>query len=258
MNNKWLIENQTIEQTKFSNKDYLKECFKELKEYFNKAPIPMVSQWKESGFKLEVFAGKNSQEFQVSPKINPKDLIYFIETTWARQFYPSYTVTLKFLRGLTTDEKATGIQADSFTLEESHFRQVEDTKKEKAIITRVFIPEDKFTIITNDVTSVRSTTIPITVFLSNIRKIKNYDSLREYILENSVVDNNNAKEHYHTITYNEDQLLNFFKIRNKELFIAPLKPGSNNTVIIGKYNIYFPNEYIKEKCLRSIHKWDQI
>ena len=128
-------------------------------------------------------------------------------------------------------------------MEESLSQSKKVISVEKGIITRVFIPEDRFTILVNGKKSVRLSgtlfnPLPLSSFLKELRSLYKLRGLywesnnsetisykiREYINNNSTLYNNEVKEKEILINYVGKQLDNFLnKIQNKECKLISLK-----------------------------------
>jgi hypothetical protein len=253
--NNWLVDKNFLEtKIQHSDKNYLEILFNEIKDFLYKCPSPVVSEWIQEDHGITFYLGDNEHFIKINNEIAVRDYVTLIEK-WSKKFYPKYTVTYTKDRGLTSDEVAQGIKDNVFTFDESFNRKITETVVEKGMIWRVFVPDDKFTLLINGKTTIRlagtpSNPIPLSIFLKTIRKIKDYNEKRTFIFENSLLDNDNVKEKIIDLPYTSKQLLNFFKINVDELCREELIDLGNEFFQCGKYRFTFKgNETVKDNCL---------
>jgi len=260
----WLSNRDTIRSSSFSDIPYLNELYEEVKDYIYKCPTPIVSEWDESKHQIIFKIGSNSKKFKVSPFISPKDFITQVEL-WAYRYYPRYDVELIKNIPLEIEEKISAIKDKGVSLDESLEMYKQEKYSERAIISRVFLPDDKFTIIVNDKKYVRlSGTIfnpmPLSIFLKELRKIyslnKHSDQLsyeiKKFIDNNSTLENKDVKEKEIEITYTGKRLRNFFIINRKELSLNPIVDVSSTIIKIGRFLISFDSEIVKDEMLLKL------
>lgn len=240
--NWWLSDRHYIDNTSYKDKLYLHELGNEIREYIYKAPIPIVCEWKDDKHAILFEIGKdNNNLIKVSADISSKDFVTLIES-WSKNFYPQYTVEVAVKTPLSKEEKVEGIKRGLFNLDESFNQYLEEKIKEIGVITRVFILEDKFTISVNGKKQVRltgnySTPLPISIFLKNLRNIKDSIEKKAYIFNYSTPQNVNVKDKEIVINYIGKKLLNFFKINKQELSNYPFLCQEDGYVKLGRFVI---------------------
>jgi hypothetical protein len=244
--NWWLSDNYYLDSTTFKDKLYLHELVIEVREYIFKAPVPIVSFWIDEKHSILFKVGKDNHKLiKVSVDIATKDFVTLIEH-WSKQFYPQYKVEEIIEKPLTQEEKIQGIKEGLFNLDESFNRTKKTKIQESGIITRVFFMEDKFTILINGHKQVRltgnySTPLPISVFLKNIRKIKDPVEKKAYIFNYSTKQNDKVKEKEILINYIGKKLINFFKINREELSRSSFEEKEGGFYKVGRFLINMRN-----------------
>ena len=267
MNSDWLKNRDAIRNSSFEDKHYLVELYEEFKDYLYKCPTVIKTEWSEDRHKIICKIGSHKKSFKVNTKVSPKDFVTMIEL-WAYKYYPKYLVNIEQEIPLDIEERVKAITDKGLSLEES----LSDTKKvisvEKGIITRVFIPEDRFTILVNGKKSVRLSgtlfnPLPLSSFLKTLRSLyiesNNMEiansKIREYINSNSIIDNSEVKEKEILINYVGKQLDNFFIINRKELSKNEIIEVSDKTVRIGRFLITFYSEDKKNELLSKFETY---
>lgn len=267
MNRNWFSNRDVIRNSSFHDKTYLNEIYEEVRDYVYKSPTPIVTEWEELTHSIIFKIGSHTQKFKVSPFVASKDYITQIEF-WASKYYPRYVVELYKEIPLDIEEKISAITNDGLSLDESLDMYKKEKYLEKGMISRVFLPEDKFTIIVNGKKFVRlSGTIfnpmPLSTFLKELRSLyyakKNDDNLSEeikkYIEKNSTLENKDVKEKEIEITYIGKKLKNFFIINRKELSESIVNYISPTIIKIGRFLISFDSENTKKEMLLKLETY---
>lgn len=269
MNSKnWFSNRDVIRSSSFSDKVYLNEVYEEVRDYVYKSPTPIVTEWDELTHSIIFKVGSHIQKFKVSPFIASKDYITQIEF-WTSKFYPRYTIEFYKTTPVDIEEKISAITDKGLSLDESLEMYKKEKYIERGIISRVFLPEDKFTIIVNGKKYVRLSgtifnPIPLSSFLKELRKIyynkkdnNVSQEIKDYIEKNSTLENKDVREKEIEITYTGKRLKNFFIINRKELSESDINYISPTIIKIGRFLISFDSEDTKKEMLLKLETYKQ-
>jgi len=263
MKSNLIFNRDVLRKSSFAEKSYLYELYEEVKDFTYKCPTPIIAEWDESYHKIIFKIGKNTKSYKVSSFVSPRDFITSVEF-WSCTYYPKYYVEEKVLTRLDTEEKFKAITEENLTLEESLNKVKVTSYIERGMIVRIFLPDDKFTILVNGKRHIRlSGTIhkpmPLSVFLKELRylyvgedKYEYFKKVKAFIENNSTIENKDVKDKDIDISYTGKRLDNFIQINKRQLCNSEIFDLSPVMVKIGKFTIIFESEEKKKETLLKI------
>lgn len=266
MNETFPFTRDTFRRSSFADQSYLFELYEEVKDFIYKCPTPIIVEWSEIGHKLIFRVGRNTKSFKVSSFVSPRDFITSVEF-WLCTYYPKYYIEEQVNVPLTSDEKFKAITQEDLSLEESLTKQNTISRVERGIILRIYLPDDKFTILVNGKKYIRlSGTVrkpmPLSVFLKELRSLyvandkdEYFRRVKQFIEENSVITNSDVRDKDIDITYTGKKLENFIHINKRQLCNAEIIDMSPNMVKIGVFTIIFESEEKKRETLLKINMY---
>lgn len=266
MNQSFPFTRDILRKSAFSDKIYLFELYEEIKDYMYKCPTPIIVEWVEENFNIIFRVGRNFKAYKVSTFVSPRDFITSVEF-WLCTYYPKYYIEQEVITSLTSEEKFKAITEHDLSLEESLDKRNISYIPERGMIIRIYLPDDKFTILVNGKKYIRlSGTInkpmPLSVFLKQLRGFSIGEDKREYFIkvknfieENSVIDNSDVRDKDIDISYTGRKLDNFIQINKRELCNHDPIDLSPLMVKIGMFTIIFESEEKKKEILLKINMY---
>lgn len=266
MNQSLPFTRDILRKSAFPDKIYLLELYEEVKDYMFKCPTPILVEWVEENFNIVFKIGRNFKSFKVSANVAPRDFITSIEF-WLCTYYPKYYVIEKVETPLSPEEKLKAITQENLSLEESLEKSNITQVVERGIIQRIYLPEDKFTILVNGKKYIRlsgtlTKPMPLSVFLKELRSLAigedkhvYFKNVKKFIIENSIIINSDVKDKDIDISYTGKKLNHFIEINKRELCGSEPIELSPLMVKIGRFTIIFESEEKKKEILLKINMY---
>jgi hypothetical protein len=220
--NSWMIDPVFISRIIYKkDKQYLETLLGHLSKFIDKLPIAVICTWDYKHECIYFTVGHDNKNFvKVDPDISYFDFITLCDR-WLRQFYPKYDCEVVEEVKYTDNEISEMISEGKIDIESdlSKLRK-KISYKEKAIIQRAFILSDNFKMNVNGESFIRHSKIPISVFLKELRKLREATDTekRDYILSNSLLLSKIENQKEILVDYDHKRMVNFFKINVEDNF----------------------------------------
>lgn len=186
--NSWMIDIERIDKysPSFENKEYLYNLLKHVYGFIIHCPSPLLATYDSKNNKLFINIGSEENTFSFSIT-NNEDLEEFAKKIEVVifPFYPSYFITYPEERRITVDEIAILMEKNKISFDDAYNHTIREDKEEKGVITKIFIKEDKFKIYINEDPHLRMSSIPLSVFLRDLRRIGDDYERKAFIFNNS-------------------------------------------------------------------------
>ncbi len=258
--NWWLTNDAFIENNKFEDKYYLKRLCDHINEFLKDIPIPVLTTFDRHHNRIYFTVGDDSNWFRVDKDISFYDYIKQVKR-WLIHFFPQYEVEVEEDVELSEDEVLEKVQS-GVDLNELAFMKKKVLVKEKGIITKIALSQDRFEFMKNKDKSIRMSgdidnILPLSLFLKTLREMKNNKAsqkeIRDYIFQNSdETERINESNKKIIIDYHPKMMKNFFIIRFSDLKDIPIKKDINGHYIWDKYEIKFESESSELDCLQYV------
>jgi hypothetical protein len=259
--NWWLLNEIFLDNNNFEDKYYLKILCQHLNEFLKDIPVPVLTTFDRNHNRIYFSIGEDSHWLRVSNDISFFDYITQVKR-WVSHYFPQYEVDVEEEIDLSEEEVLEKVQQGA-DLNELALLKKKVIIKEKGIITRIALSQDRFEFVKNGIKTIRMSgdidnILPLSIFLKQLRILKNENAkseqIREFIFKNSEeierVDDSNEKI---IIDYSPKMMKNFFIIRFADLKDQQIKKNKSTEMYDwGRYSIKFESESSELDCIQYV------
>lgn len=179
--NEWLNnEHEFITKCNFTDKYYLKELGKRLSYFLKGIPIPVVSTYDPTHYKIYFTVGNDKKGFSIDIDISYFDFITIVKR-WLINFFPQYEVEKETIVDYTENEilemRNEAIKLNlKFDTNELLNTPKKVIKIEKGIIEKIMLKSDEFIFNINGnkfvrISGTQNNLLPLSIFLKEVRYI---------------------------------------------------------------------------------------
>lgn len=262
--NSWLTDRDFFNSIKYEDKEYLSKLFEDLrKSFLYICPTPVVTKYNTSLNSIEFWIGHNNLgSIPVDNTFSTLDFCVLAKEK-CYKYYPQYTATYKIETQVKrSPQEIVKMMEDDPKLElESLMYVTEEVQVvEHGVIEKVYIKDDQFRIIIDNVPQIRHCKIPLSKFLENLREltVANSDNSNKDLVIKEFIDLNSSilhEVHFYTdkkkLDIHARQYKNFFKINFLYLKQYELTFNQDtNTYEWERYIIDFPTKKLEEDCIK--------
>lgn len=262
--NWWLTDKDFLNSLKYEDKDYLSKLFEDFrKSFLHICPTPVVVKYLTNSNSIEFWIGNNNLgSLPIDNTISTLDFCVLAKEKCYR-FYPSYDSEFEVETELKrSPQEIVSMMEKNPTLELESLMYYREKRlvKEHGVIEKVYIKDDQFRIIINNVPQIRHCKIPLSKFLESLRELmaKNIDTPERGLIIKNFIDTHSSvlhEVHFYTdkkkLDIHARQYKNFFRInfpylKGHELIFNE----ATNTYEWERYIIDFPTKKLEEDCLK--------
>ena len=256
--NFWLGDPEFLSKTGFEDLYYLETLCIHINNYIKNVPIPVLTSYDTKNQRIFCSIGKEKRGFKVDTNIAYHDFITLMKK-WIMTFYPTFNVTYEEEVSLTEDEMFQKVK-EGLNPNDVLNMTKKISKTTIGCIEKIQILEDLFVLNVNGVKQLRISgtlehPLALSVFLKQLRKIKEDKRKKSFIFENSSLVKELKKDKKEIlITYQGKQLYNFFVINYSDLKDEKLEMLEPFLYKWGNFIIKFESKTLMEDCFTYYHQ----
>jgi hypothetical protein len=217
------LNSDTIKKCSFKNKYYLYKLFEQFINHMKLVPFHKKYKYVFDTNSIMLIVGTNKYLLRINEDVPIYSYIYLFEK-WYKKFYPKFCI----------DDTEYIIESVFIKNEQFIIKNLKTGKKQLRVSGRV----DK--------------SIPISKFLTTVRKIKDEKNLGRYIINNSIFYNDISEKTKVIKDYSDIWLINFFKIHEDYLRVQEVIKISDSEYKIGKFLITLDNDLLRRDLLKLL------
>jgi hypothetical protein len=255
--NFWLEDQEFISKMNFYDKFYITNLCEHISNFLKTIPIPIMSTWDPKNCGIYFHLGKIKKFFEIDVNISYWDYTTLVKR-WLRQFFPQYKVIDEVETELSDVEILEMIRK-GIDKNDALLLTKKVNKEDFGIISKINMTGDQFVLERNDqeyirVSGMMKKLLPLSLFLKQIRQIKNDRDKRDFIFKNSeeIKKINKNEKSKIVIEYKDNMMFNFFTINYPDLKNTNIEKISTHLYYWGRFQIVFNSDNVERECIKYV------